>query len=201
MPPPHEVRADHDARTIVVYQAYSRAIAGPAAAAKRFVPPFSLGRMTWIKPSFLWLMERSNWAQKPGQEHILAVRISREGWEEALAAGVLTSFDRQAHGDPERWEREFAGAPVHVQWDPERSLRGARLDHDSIQVGLSRHIIERYVDTWTVDIVDVTPLVRKLHALVREGREDRARALLPRERPYPVPPAIARRLAMSTGRK
>ncbi|MGW1086997.1 DUF4291 family protein [Streptomyces sp. NPDC002596] len=24
--------------------------------------------MTWIKPSFLWLMHRSNWAQKSGQE-------------------------------------------------------------------------------------------------------------------------------------
>lgn len=201
MPPQHEIRADYDARTIVVYQAYARAIAGPAAAAKRFVPPFSLGRMTWIKPSFLWLMERSNWAQKPGQEHILAVRISREGWEEALAAGVLTSFDRQTHGDRDRWEREFAEARVHVQWDPERSLRGASLDHDSIQVGLSRHVIEQFVETWTVDITDITPLVRKLHALVREGREDRVRPLLPRERPYPAPPAIGKRLAITTGRR
>lgn len=201
MPPRHEIRADYDARTIVVYQAYARAIAAPAAAARRFVPPFSLGRMTWIKPSFLWLMERSNWAQKSGQEHVLAVRITREGWEEALAAGVLTSFDPQIHGDRDAWERSFADARVHVQWDPERSIRGAGLDHDSIQVGLSRHVIQRYVDTWTVDIVDVTPLVRKLHGLVREGREDRARPQLPRERPYPVPPAIARRLGMDVGRK
>jgi hypothetical protein len=201
MPPQHEIRADYDARTIVVYQAYGAAIAAPAIAAKRFVPPFSLGRMTWIKPSFLWLMERSNWAQKPGQEHVLGVRISREGWEEALAAGVLTVFDRQAHGDRDAWEREFAGAAVHVQWDPERSIRGAGLDHDSIQVGLSRQVIERFVTAWTVDIVDLTPLVRKIHGLVRAGREDKARPLLPRERPYPVSPAIARRLAIAVDRK
>ena len=81
----YEIRADYDARSIVVYQAYSPSIALPALQAQRFVPPFSFGRMTWIKPSFLWLMERSNWGRKVGQERILAVRITREGWEEALS--------------------------------------------------------------------------------------------------------------------
>ncbi|WP_199484837.1 DUF4291 family protein [Actinomadura craniellae] len=57
-----EIRADHDRDTIVVYQAYGPAIARPALAAQRFVPPFSTGRMTWIKPSFRWLMHR-----RPGQ--------------------------------------------------------------------------------------------------------------------------------------
>jgi hypothetical protein len=191
----NQIRADHDVRTLVVYQAYGPAIAGPAAAAKRFVPPFSLGRMTWIKPSFLWLMERSNWAQKPGQERVLAVRISRAGWEEALAAGVLTAYTRGVHRDPEDWERQFADAAVHVQWDPERTIRGAGRDINAIQVGLSRHIIDRYVAAWTVDITDITPLVRKIHALVTAGKPDRAQALLPRERPYPLPPALARRIA------
>ena len=77
MPAEREVRADFDARSIVIYQAYSPAIATAALAAQRFVPPFSCERMSWIKPSFLWLMERSRWVQKSGQEHILAVRICR----------------------------------------------------------------------------------------------------------------------------
>lgn len=195
MPGLNHIRADHDARTIVVYQAYAPAIAGPAVAAKKFVPPFSRGRMTWIKPSLLWLMERSQWAQKPGQERVLAVRITRAGWDEALSIGVLTSFTRGVHRDPDDWQRQFAAAAVHVQWDPERSIRGAGLDHNAIQVGLSRHIIDRYVDEWTVDIVDFTPQVRKLHALVSAGKADRARELLPRERPYPLPAAVAHRLA------
>src|SRR5262245_22846944 len=93
MPQLREIRADYDRETIVVYQAYCAAIADAAVAAGRFVPPFSLGRMTWIKPSFLWLMERSNWARKPQQERILAVRIARTGWDAALALGELTSFE------------------------------------------------------------------------------------------------------------
>ena len=88
----------------------------------------------------------------------------------------------------------FAAARVHVQWDPERSLRGAGLEIGSIQVGLSRHIIDRYVDEWTREIVDLTPRVRKIDDLLRRGQETAARRLLPRERPYPLPAAIARRI-------
>lgn len=58
VPKLYEIRADYDAETIVVYQAYPRAIARPALEAQRFVAPFSFGRMTWCKPSFLWLTVR-----------------------------------------------------------------------------------------------------------------------------------------------
>jgi hypothetical protein len=60
----HEIRADYNATSIVVYQAYREQIARPALASQRFVPPFSLNRMTWIKPSFLWMMGRSNWGSQ-----------------------------------------------------------------------------------------------------------------------------------------
>jgi hypothetical protein len=42
MPAQYEIRADYDAQTIIIYQAYSAAIAGPALKAKRFVSPFPL---------------------------------------------------------------------------------------------------------------------------------------------------------------
>ncbi len=196
----NEIRADFDARTIVVWQAYSPAIAEPALKARRFVPPFSRGRMTWIKPSFLWLMERSNWARKPGQERVLAVRITRAGWEEALAEAVLTGPEPGVYRDRDDWQAQFEAARVHVQWDPERTLRGAGLEIGSIQVGLSRHIIDRFVDTWTVDIVDETPRVRKIAELLARGQEPAARRLLPPERPYPLPDSIARRIGATAAR-
>lgn len=133
-----EIRADYDRETIVVYQAYKASIADAALKAGRFVAPFSFGRMTWIKPSFLWLMERSNWAQKSGQERILAVRITRKGWEEALSKAVLTSFESGVHRSIDLWREQFDKSTVHIQWDPERSVHGKKLNHRSIQVGLSR---------------------------------------------------------------
>ncbi|WP_433188249.1 DUF4291 domain-containing protein [Actinoallomurus sp. CA-150999] len=192
----HEIRADHDRTSIVVYQAYRPEIGRPAAEHGRFVPPFSRTRMTWIKPSFLWLMARSGWARKPGQEVILAVRISREGWEEALSQAVLTHVDRRIYRDSQEWRAAFKHARVHVQWDPERTLRGQPLDARSIQVGLSRHVIDRYADEWVLGIQDMTPLVRKIHRLVHDGETAKAKALLPRERVYPLDPPVARRIGV-----
>src|SRR5687767_4838854 len=99
----YEIRAKYDANTIVMYQAYAPAIAEPALKAQKFVAPFSFNRMTWIKPSFLWLMHRSNWGRKAGQECILAVHITRAGWEEALKMGVLTTYESSAHRSFKDW--------------------------------------------------------------------------------------------------
>ena len=190
----HEIRADFDRETIVIYQAYSPAIADAALEAGRFVPPFSFHRMTWIKPSFLWLMHRSNWGQKSGQERVLAVRVKRSGWEKALSLAVLTSFEPRVFASHDEWSEQFASAHVHLQWDPERSLRGAGLQHYSIQVGLSRHLIREYVEDWVVGIADYTARVRKIHDFLQSGQADKAKRQLPPERVYPIGDEIGRRL-------
>lgn len=192
----HEIRANYDDRSILVYQAYSKTIALPALQNNRFVPPFSLKRMTWIKPSFLWLMARSQWGLKPGQEMILAIRITRKGWEEALSQAVLTSHDPRVYRHYDEWVAQFEKAFVHVQWDPERTLRGKSLPINSIQVGLSRHIIEKYVNEWTIEIQDATPLVRKIYGLLQQGQEAKAKGFLPKERVYPLAPALAHHIGI-----
>lgn len=197
MPAEREIRAEYDRDTIVVYQAYSDAIADAALAAGRFVPPFSFGRMTWIKPSFLWLMHRSNWGQKRGQERVLAVRVRRPGWDKALSLAVHTSFVPGPFASPEEWAERFAAAPVHLQWDPERSLRGSGLPHGSIQVGLSRHVIREYAEEWVVGIDDLTPRVRKMYDLLQSGQADKAKRLLPPERVYAASAEVGRRLLLS----
>jgi hypothetical protein len=191
-----EVWADFDDATIVVYQAYGDAIADAALAAGRFAPPFSLGRMTWIKPSFLWMMERCGWAEKPGQTRVLAVRITRAGWEQALAEAVLSHPAEGVYRDHDQWSEELQSARVRVQWDPERDLGGGKLQVRSIQVGLGRGIVQDYVEKWCVSLSDITPQVRRMRALLREGDRDAARRQLPGERRYPVPEEIARRLGM-----
>ena len=196
MTPYRQIRADFDRDSIVVYQAYRSEIAEPAVREGRFVQPFSWGRMTWIKPSFLWLMARSGWAQKSGQERILSVRISRAGWDRALSLGVLTSFHPEVHADPDDWRSRFDEAAVHVQWDPERSIHGKKQEHRSIQVGLSRRIIREFTDQWVHEIKDLTPLTRKLRGLCLSGNHRRAKDLLPPERVYPVPPQTARNLGI-----
>lgn len=197
MRPEFEIRADYDPASVVVYQAYARAIAEPAVRAQRFVPPFSFGRMTWIKPSFLWLMHRSNWAQKSGQECILAVRITRESFSKVLSLGVLTGFDARVHRDPDEWSSAMAAAKVHVQWDPERSLRGAALPHRSIQIGIGRDLIREFAEQWVQSITDLTPLTTKIRNLLRTGKAADATKHLPPERPWPIPPGTGTQLLLS----
>src|SRR5467141_3875887 len=77
----HTIRAAYSDHTIRVYQAYRPEIAVPVLEAGRFVPAFQMGRMTWIKLSFNWMMYRSGYATKPGQEVILGIDITRKGFE------------------------------------------------------------------------------------------------------------------------
>jgi hypothetical protein len=188
--PVRQIRALYTDETITVYQAYAPEIARPALAAGQFVPPFARDRMTWIKPSFLWMMYRSGWASKPGQEHVLAVEIARDGFEWALARACLSHFDRHLDDDHDAWSRRLKASPVRVQWDPERSLRLEQLPYRSLQVGLSGDAVARYVDTWTVAVTDVTEVAHQIENLLRAGDERTAARLLPPERPYPLPPEV-----------
>ncbi|KVD00894.1 DUF4291 domain-containing protein [Burkholderia ubonensis] len=182
--PLRQIRAMYDDRTIRVYQAYSDAIADSALTHGTFVsPPFKTERMTWIKPSFLWMMYRSGWGLKDsGQARILAIDISREGFEWALAHSCLSHPDESMHRD--EWQRMKEKAPVRIQWDPERDLLLQPLAYQAIQVGLSKQAVDLYVHEWIKRITDVTPLAHSLHALVGQGDFEPAQALLPLEQPY-----------------
>lgn len=120
MAPLRQVRALFDEKTITVYQAYGARVARPAVAAGSFVPPFRMERMTWIKPSFCWMMYRCGWATKAGQEHVLAIRITRAGFEWALAHSCLSHPLNPPYDNHEEWEARKQTSPVRVQWDPER---------------------------------------------------------------------------------
>ncbi len=193
-----EIRATFDRETITVYQAYNEAIAFAAIGEQKFVPPFSFNRMTWIKPSFLWMMERSGWGQKSNQEYVLAIKIIRSFWEEALSNAVLTHPENTLYQSDSSWEKLFAEAKIYVQWDPERDLHGKKLPHRSIQVGVSRFWAEKYNEA-IVSIEDLTPLVKKIYNLRKEGKTENAKRLLPTEKIYPLPSEIARKIGIVNG--
>ncbi|MFE6284858.1 DUF4291 domain-containing protein [Streptomyces sp. NPDC057877] len=185
-PPQREVRAAYTADTITVYQAYAPEIGLAAAREGRFPGAWKRDRMTWVKPSFLWMMYRCGWATKEGQETVLAVEIERDGFEWALRQACLSSYAPGVHPDRATWKRQLRRSPTRVQWDPERDLRLQPLPYRSLQLGLSGEAARRYADEWTVSVRDVTPLAHRVHALVRDGDLDSATRLLPSERPYPA---------------
>ncbi|MFI0424317.1 DUF4291 domain-containing protein [Spongiactinospora sp. 9N601] len=186
--PYRQIRAAFTDETITVYQAYDPAIAVPAVAAQRFVAPFKRERMTWIKPSFLWMMYRCGWGTKAGQTRVLGIDITREGFEWALRHSCLSHPERGA--DHAVWKERLRVSPVRIQWDPERDPRHSPLAYRSIQVGLSGEAVARYIDEWIVGITDLTDRVHEIHQAMRGGQD--VAGMLPGESPYPLPTDLGR---------
>lgn len=186
------IRALYDENTITVYQAYNTLIAQTAMHAQTFVsPPFKKERMTWIKPSFLWMMYRSAWATKQDQNCILAITLKREGFEWALQYACLSHFDNAIHSSYQTWKLRLQNSPVRIQWDPEKNIFLQPLPYRSIQIGLSGIAIERYISDWIIHIDNITDQCRIIHKFLEDGKISKANDLLPVEKLYPVPEHIA----------
>jgi Domain of unknown function (DUF4291) len=184
--PLQQIRAVYDERTIRVYQAYNDDVADAALARGLFVsPPFKIDRMTWIKPSFLWMMYRAGWGYKDeGQRRILAIDISREGFEWALEHSCPSHPETSM--SKENWSKLKDSSPVRIQWDPERNLRLEPLSHRAIQVGLSKMAVQLYVNEWIQKITDISDVAHTIHEHLAKNRADQAQSMLPLEVPYPI---------------
>src|ERR1700732_4440850 len=80
------ILAHWDEDAIIVSQAYRPAIGRFALEYGHFGgEEFSYARMSWIKPNFLWMMYRSGWGTKDGQEVTLALRVRRPFFDGLLA--------------------------------------------------------------------------------------------------------------------
>lgn len=177
-----EIRAVYDDSTIQVYQAYPETIAREAVALGTFGSHFKRGRMTWIKPSFLWMMYRCGWGQKDGQEHVLAIQLKREGFDFCVSHAVASSYSPALAVSREEWQRQVKTSGVRVQWDPERDVYGAPLPYRSIQLGLRGSAVASYVTEWIVGLTDITSLVTALREQRDAGMDITGQ--LPAEQPY-----------------
>ena len=187
------IRACYDESSIRVYQAFGDSIADSALANGTFIsPPFKLHRMTWIKPSFLWMMYRCGWGVKEeAQKRVLAMRISRRGFEWALINSI-GSLRRECATD-EEWARLKKIAPVRIQWDPDRDIFSKPLTDRAIQIGLSGVAVDLYVRDWIIGITDVTDTVAHMRHLISAGKVEEASLLMPKEAAYPLSLEIADR--------
>ncbi len=152
------ILAQYDEETIVVYQAYSKEIGKYAASNGYFGSSFSYSRMSWIKPNFLWMMYRSGWATKPGQEVILAVRIYKNLFDEILEKAVVSSFNEKIFQNHYQWKKAVNESEVRLQWDPDHSPTGDKVERRAIQLGLRGDILEKYGRN-PIEITDITDFV------------------------------------------
>lgn len=174
----NKINAVYNDKTIRVYQAFNEKIATEAVKLGTFGKSFSRGRMTWIKPSFLWMMYRSGWAEKENQEHILAIDIKREGFDEILSNAVMSSYNEDMGISHEEWKKQIAVSEVRCQFDPDRDIFGNPQSVRAVQLGLRGKTVEKYINEWIVSITDITAHVKYLKSLRDSGK------LTPDKLPY-----------------
>ncbi|MBO9827767.1 DUF4291 domain-containing protein [Xanthomonas sp. A2111] len=181
------ILARFDADTIDVYQAYRPAIAQFAVAHQRFGGAFSYDRMSWIKPNFLWMMYRAGWAQKEGQERILAIRLPRAFFDALLRDAVPSTFDPVRFASRDAWKNAVQQSDVRLQWDPDHAPDGSALPRRALQLGLRGQALRQYGERQAISITDITDFV---HAQAVNLQHGEAALQVPHERVY-VPPASA----------
>jgi hypothetical protein len=190
----NRIRARFDEKNIRVYQAYNHTIADEAIKLGTFGTHFQMDRMTWIKPSFLWMMYRSGWATKEGQEKILAIDIKRTGFDTLLENVVLSTYRPEIYGDYTNWKKSLENSEVRCQWDPDRDIFGNPLDIRAIQLGLKGRMVENYVTDWIVKISDITDTVIGIRESIKTETFDKN--ILPKECEYPLSERLQRTLGI-----
>ena len=180
------ILAQFDDESVVVYQAYALDIGLYAAKHGRFGPGFSFTRMSWIKPNFLWMMFRSGWGTKEGQEVTLAIRMQRAAFDAIVLAGVPTSYDPKRYASEAEWRRAGASASVRLQWDPDHDPAGAPLERRAIQLGIRGKALKLFATEWIHSIEDISRLV------AAQRNRPLAELQVPLERVYPMPSASTR---------
>lgn len=177
-----EIRAVYNDDTIRVYQAYCREIAEEAVELGTFGKHFSLDRMTWIKPSFLWMMYRCGWAEKKGQERVLGIDIKRNAFDYLVTHAVPSTYQENSGLSFDAWRLSVKQSDIRIQWDPERDIYGNPLDYRSIQIGIRGEYVRQYVRDWIVQIKDITDYVTELRNGMEHGEDILDR--LPMEKAY-----------------
>lgn len=194
----HRFVGEWDDEGVYFYQAFNDEIADWAVEHQKFGgPKFSPDRMTWIKPSFAWMLYRAGYGLKDkNQSRVLRVKLSHEAAATILAACSLS------HGTC------FRQGTGRVQWDPARSLwhgstakrklnmentvEPRRIEGErAIQIGMKGELSRFYVRS-ALSIQDVSALAREIHdahALWEAPHEEEAamkllQGELPDERPY-----------------
>ncbi|MGJ7555010.1 DUF4291 domain-containing protein [Variovorax sp. RB3P1] len=177
------ILAHHDAESVVVYQAYRPAIGEYAIRHGRLDgPDFSLSRMSWIKPNFLWMMYRSGWGTKEGQEVTLGLRLRRTFFESLVREAVPSTFDPR-YPSREEWQAAVGRSEVRLQWDPDHSPVGDKLERRAIQLGLRGRTLAAFSHEELLEVIDMRAFVAAQRPL---AHNDNAELRLPVEHPLAI---------------
>jgi hypothetical protein len=95
----------------------------------------------------------------------LAIRLSKQGFEEILSKAILTSV-------------KSSSSQVRLQWDPDHNLLGGKMQRRAIQLGLKGDVLKKFSDEWIINIEDITEFVSEQYELIKLNKLDQVRTPL-----------------------
>ncbi len=176
------ILAQYTDEYVVAYQAYRPSIGKLAAENQYFGGDFSFSRMSWIKTNFLWMMYRSGWGTKAGQEVTLALFLKRDYFEKILSSAYPST---NVHGMPkDEWDKQIAATNVRLQWDPDHDPHGAKQERKAIQLGLRREFLAPFSGEGILRIEDISDFVSIQREFVH--RNELHKLITPSESCFPI---------------
>lgn len=191
-----QIYSHYDDEGIIVYQAFAPHIVHNAIEKGTFGVGFNMERMTWIKPSFAWMLYRSGYATKTRQEAILKIKLTHDGFREILSESVETSYNPRVYGSEDEWRLTLKKSKVRHQWDPERNLKLGKLERRAIQIGIRGWVVQKYVNEWIISLEEVTDLAHEIQSTIQSRKP---LPTVPEEHVYPVSDDLNRSLGISEG--
>ena len=176
------ILAQYTESYIVVYQAYKPSIGEFAVRNQYFGGEYSYSRMSWIKTNFLWMMYRSAWGTKEGQEIILAIKLKIDFFENILKNAVVSNFQGTKFKNREEWSRELKSSNVRLQWDPDHHPNGNKEIRRAVQLGLRSEFLEPFKGDGIIEIEDISQFVKEQNVFVTNGNYNNL--VIPNEKIY-----------------
>ena len=139
-------------------------------------------------------MYRSGWGKKDGQEVVLAVKIKRTAFDAILANAIWSKYLPEQYPTEKDWKRAGFNSDVRLQWDPDHSPVGGKLERKAIQLGLRGDMLALYAREWIIWVEDISEFVNEQH----QNLDNLDRLIVPSETIYPVMNlAVAKHLQIS----
>lgn len=179
---------------VYLYQSFDAATAAYAVVRQKFGgTSYDFAETAWMTPSFLWMMDYSGWSSKPGKNRVLAIQISREGFEEILREGVYDKFNEDMYDEESVWREAVQNSDVRIEWDNDYNVKGKKLSRETLQIGLKSTVLVNFNRKYIQRIVDVTPFAEKQYKKMDENPEE---VLVVEEKVLDLPEDIIERYSL-----
>ena len=125
---------------------------------------------------------------------VLAVKIKREAFDTILANAVWSSYNPDLYPTEKDWKHAVKRSDVRLQWDPDHSPTGGKLERKAIQLGLRGELLALYAREWIISVEDISEFVSEQY----QNLVDFSKLIVPSETIYPaIDREVATRLQLS----